>query len=246
MSKVKFFPEGESSDLTEFWLNFGEDPDPPIREKMLYLTIREVALVGPASFNTMGVCDTLGITYPMVNHYFGNRDGLVAEAGFFTYRMYIGKIWENVEKAKAEPEARLLAWMEAQVSLNVELRGWGTVLNYSPFSQTIFQILEEKFGQERQKLFEVNLARLAQLIKDVRENKLTNINFTVDSYPRAEFLLDPKLVELSATIALSTLGLAVWKSGGHVPSQGITEAKALSETISKAHMRNMIRIAKEK
>jgi hypothetical protein len=40
-----------------------------------------VAIVGPASFNTAGVCDTLGISYPMVNYYFGNRDGLIAEAG---------------------------------------------------------------------------------------------------------------------------------------------------------------------
>ena len=68
MVPVSFFTPEDDSELTAFWLNFGDNPEPSIKQKMIYLTIREVALVGPGSFNTMGVCDTLGVTYPMVNH----------------------------------------------------------------------------------------------------------------------------------------------------------------------------------
>ena len=244
MSNVSFFPQADQADLTAFWLNFGDNPEPSIKQKMIYLTIREVAVVGPGSFNTMGVCDTLDVTYPMVNHYFGNRDGLLAEAGFVTYKLYIDRIWESVQAAKVDPEARLRAWMEAQVRLNTEISGWGAILNYSPFSQTVFQIMEEKFGESRKQLFELNISRLAQLIKDYRDNRLTQFDFDVDNYPRAEFLQDQELVELTSTIAFSTLGLAVWKSGGHAPSQGITDLKKIADPLAEAHIKNMLALVR--
>ena len=65
--------------------------------------------------------------------------------------------------------------------------------------------MEEKFGQSRKQLFELNMSRLAQLIKDYRDNRLTQFDFDVDNYPRAEFMADQKLVELTSSIALSTL-----------------------------------------
>lgn len=244
MATVSFFPKGDQSDLSAFWLNFGANPEPSIRQKMIYLTIREVALVGPGTFNTMGVCDTLAVTYPMVNHYFGNRDGLIAEAGFVTYELYVERIWENVQAAKPDPEARLRAWMEGQVRLNSEISGWGAILNYSPFSQTIFQIMEEKFGERRRRLFELNISRLAQLIIDYRDNRLTQFEYDLDNYPREEFLKDQKLVELTSTIAFSTLGLAVWRSGGHAPSQGISDLQKMTDPLSEAHIRNMLALVR--
>jgi AcrR family transcriptional regulator len=244
VATVNFFPKTDQSDLTAFWLNFGENPEPSIRQKMIYLTIREVALVGPGTFNTMGVCDTLDVTYPMVNHYFGNRDGLIAEAGFVAYEIYVKRIWQNVEAAKPDPEARLRAWMMAQLHLNTEIKGWGAILNYSPFSQSVFHIMEEKFGDQRRQLFELNIARLAQLIKDLRDGRLTNFDFDVDNFPREELLADQSLVELTSTIAWSTLGLAVWKSGGHAPSQGITDLKLRSEALIEAHINNMLKLVR--
>jgi AcrR family transcriptional regulator len=244
MTEVPFFPNAEEDDLTKFWLVFGDDPEPSVRSKMIYLTIREVAVIGPGSFNTMGVCDTLGITYPMVNHYFGNRDGLLAEAGAVVYERYINLIWENVKLAKPDPEARLLTWMKAQVALNVEVRGWGTVLNYSPFSQSIFHILEEKFGAHRKKLFELNMARLSTLIDDLRKKRLSNIDFTIDNYPREELIQDTRLMELATTVAWSTLGLSVWRSGGHAPSSGIPELKELAEHLMEAHFQHLIQMVK--
>lgn len=244
MSDVHFFPKPSHGDLSAFWLNFGEDKDPPMRQKMIYLTIREVAEVGSGSFNTMGVCDSLGITYPMVNHYFGSRDGLIAEAAFVTYELYIQRIWDNVQATKADPEARLRAWMSGMISLNFEIRGWGAVLNYPSFSQTIFRIMEEKFGEDRKKLFELDIARLAQLIRDYRSNKLSSIEFTVDDYPRNEMLLDQKLVQLTSTVAFASLGIAVWNSGGHAPSQGVAELKILRNQLISAHINNMVQLVK--
>ena len=100
--------------------------------------------------------------------------------------------------------------------------------------------MEEKFGQSRKQLFELNMSRLAQLIKDYRDNRLTQFDFDVDNYPRAEFMADQKLVELTSSIALSTLGLVVWKSGGHAPSQGISDLKKISDPLAEAHIKTML------
>lgn len=244
MAKVHFFPKAHDADLTDFWLNFGDDPDPPMRQKMIYLTIREVAEVGSGTFNTMGVCDALEITYPMVNHYFGSRDGLIAEAGHITYELYIQRIWENVQAAKPDPESRLRAWMQGMIDLNFEMRGWGAVLNYPYFSQTIFRIMEDKFGEQRRLLFELNMVRLAQLIKDLRSNKLTTIDFTVDDYPRKEVVNDRMLFKISSTIAFACLGAAVWNSGGHAPSEGINDFRLIRNQLIADHIDNLVRLVK--
>ena len=226
-------------------MNFGDDPNPPLRNKIIYLTIQEVAVVGPATFSTMGVCDTLGVTYPMVNHYFGNRDGLIAEAGHVAYKLYIDRIWTGVSSSEPTPEARLRAWLENNIFLNVEIQGWGAVLNYPRFSSTIENIMQEKFGDERRRYFELNISRLTRLVLDVRENTLSTFDYTADNYPRAEFLIKKDIIGIVATIALSTLGVAVWKSGSHSPSKGIQDLLDISDFIMETHFQNMIKLASQ-
>lgn len=210
---------------------------------MLYLTIAEVAKAGPADFNSQAICDRLGITYPMVNHYFGSRNGMISEAGFAIYELYISRLWENVEAARSTPEARLRAWLQAQVALHIELGGWGKVLNYPHYWQGILAQMEQEKADRRKQLFEVNIARLAMLVRDYRNQEVTAVEFTPENYPREDLLLDKKLIELTTTIALSTLGLAVWRSGGHIPSKGIVDLQEMTDVISENHQRQMLAIA---
>jgi len=240
MTSLDMFPASADDDLTAFWSHFGEGPDPSNRTKLLLLTMREVALVGPATFNTMGVCDALGVSYPMVNYYFGNRDGLIAEAGHRTYLRYVQKLWDAVEAAPREPSERLLAWMHAHLRLNVEIRGWGAVLNYPRFSATIEEILDERFGVEHREHFELNMARLARLILDVRQGDVTDFPFGVHDFPRDEMLADAGIVSLAATISWATLGLAVWRSGRHTPSKGISELERRAPELIEAHLTTLL------
>jgi len=242
-SELSMFPSPDEGDLASFWLHFGEDPDPPNRRKLLLLTMREVALVGPATFNTMGVCDTLDISYPMVNYYFGNRDGLIAEAGHLTYLRYVQKLWDSVEAAPQTPRDRLLAWMYAHLRLNVEIRGWGAVLNYPRFSATIEEILDERFGAEHRHHFELNMARLTRLILDVRDGVVSAFPFGVDDFPRETMLAEDDVVRLAATISWATLGIAVWRSGRHTPSKGIPELEERGPEFVAAHFATMLALA---
>jgi len=242
---LMMFPPHESGEISDLWLDYGTDPEPSNRDRLIFLTMREVAMVGPASFNTGGVCDTLGISYPMVNYYFGNRDGLIAEAGHVTYVRYVDKLWRAVEAAPRTSIDRLRAWMQAHLRLNVEIRGWGAVLNYPRFSSSIEEILDERFGEDHRRHFELNMARLARLILDVWEETVTDFPHGVDDFPREELMsLDPVL-DVTATISWATLGVAVWRSGRHTPSKGISELDRLGPRFMDAHTENMIRFVVE-
>jgi AcrR family transcriptional regulator len=238
---LMMFPPHEGDDIGRVWLDFGDDPEPSNRDRLVYLTMREVALVGPASFNTSGVCDTLGISYPMVNYYFGNRDGLIAEAAHVTYVRYVEMLWNAVEAAPRTPIDRLRAYLRAHLRLNIEIRGWGAVLNYPIFSSTIAQILEDRFGEDHRHHFELNMARLARLIKDVWEERVTDARFGIDDYPREDLLVDEAAMEMTATLSWGTLGVAVWRSGRHTPSRGISELEARGDHLVDVYIENLVR-----
>jgi AcrR family transcriptional regulator len=177
----------------------------------------------------------------MVNYYFGNRDGLIAEAAHVTYVRYSEKLWAAVQAAPRTPVDRLRAYLQAHLRLNVEIRGWGAVLNYPIFSSTIAQVLDERFGEDHRRHFELNMARLARLVLDIWEEAVTDAHFTVDGFPREELLSDEALLDATATLSWATLGVAVWRSGRHTPSRGISELERSGGRLIDAYIENLIR-----
>ena len=239
--ELMMFPPHDGEDLPSLWLGFSDDPEPSNRDRLIYLTMREVAIVGPASFNTSGVCDTLGISYPMVNYYFGNRDGLIAEAAHTTYVRYVAKLWAAVEAAPRTPVDRLRTYLQAHLRLNVEIRGWGAVLNYPIFSATIAEILDERFGEDHRRHFELNMAHLAQLVRDVWDGAISDAGHALDDIPREALLADETLMGAVATLSWGTLGVAVWRSGRHTPSRGISELEEHGHELVATYIENLIR-----
>jgi len=239
--ELMMFPPHLVDDMSSLWLDFSDDPEPSNRDRLIYLTMREVAIVGPASFNTGGVCDTLGISYPMVNYYFGNRDGLIAEAAHVTYVRYVSKLWAAVEAAPRTPVDRLRAYLRAHLRLNVEIRGWGAVLNYPIFSSSIAQILDERFGEDHRRHFELNMARIARLVIDMWEEEVHDVTYDVDGFPREELLANHAAMDATAALSWGTLGVAVWRSGRHSPSRGISELERLGDELVDSYIENLIR-----
>jgi len=224
----------------EHWRRFGPEPQPPMRLKILYVTFEEVAKSGPMSFNVASVCDRLGITYPMVNHYFGGRDALIAEAACMVYSRYIDNLWLAVEAAPKTPRDRLSAWIHAQITESEKIGGWGSVLNYPLAAKDVSEIIYETFGSEMTDAFELNLARLGLLIRDLRSGEVSGMVLRKGHLPRMELLLDQELQDLVPTVAWSTLGVAVWFAGRHLPARKIPEIAPMFGRLIEGHIKHII------
>jgi len=224
-----------------FWLEWGEEPQPHMRQKIIFLTFDEVARVGPGAFSVASVCDRLGITYPMVNHYFGGRDQLLAEGAYLAYIRYVNSLWAAVDKAKRDPEARLSAWMREQISWTRKMAGWGALLNYPVASLTVSEIMDRNFREDMQRYFEWNLAGLAVLVNDVRQGSVTAKGPNLDDSDRSDLLEDVELVNATASVAFSTLGASVWNAGQHLPSAKIALAVEMAPQLVDQHIKRIIR-----
>ena len=224
------------------WLRFGADPQPPMRLKILYVTFDEVAKSGPTSFNVSSVCDRLGITYPMVNHYFGGRDALIAEAAHMMYLRYVDNLWAAVQRAPRNPKDRLAAWILAEIKETEEMGGWGAVLNYPLAAKDVSYIVRKSFGDVMNQGFELNLARLSSLIKDVRRGEVSNPSWTMGTIPRMELFMDPELRALVPTVSWAALGVSVWVAGQHLPSRSIPEITPITHQLIENHIAMMIEL----
>jgi AcrR family transcriptional regulator len=226
--------------VDSYWLRFGSDPQPPMRLKILYVTFDEVAKAGPTSFNVSSVCDRLGITYPMVNHYFGGRDALIAEAAHMMYLRYVDNLWAAVQRAPRNPKDRLAAWILAEIRETEEMGGWGAVLNYPLAAKDVSYVVRTTFGDIMNQGFELNLARVGSLIKDIRNGEVSDPPWGLGSVPRLELFMDPELRALVPTVSWSTLGVSVWVAGQHLPSRSIPELKPITNQLIDNHIAMMI------
>lgn len=229
----------------EYWLGRGGQSQPPMRLKILYVTIEEVAKTGPGAFNVANVCDRLGITYPMVNHYFGNRDGLLAEAAHMVYERFVDDVWAAVERAPENPRDRLAAWIRAEIAETTAMGGWSSILNYPLSAREVSEQIYAMFGQQMGEAFELNMARLALLIKDVRRGEVTNVLYRRGRVPRAELLADSELQALVPTIVWSTFGAAVWTSGQHLPSRKVPEVGSDLPALLENHINRVIELVED-
>ena len=223
------FPPYDAADLEPLWQELGLS-EAATRERILHLTMREVALVGPASFNTRTVCAQLGVTHPIIQYHFGSRDGLIAEAGHLVFVRYLEKQAAAVEAAPRTPVDRLRAMLAAGLRLSVEIRGWGAVLNYFPFySSELAGIVAERFEERHTAAYERSLAMLAQLVLDVLDDRVSDDPLGDTSTPgaaeRAARLADPATLDTLTMLSFTMHGLGVWRAG-HVPASRTLGAEA--------------------
>jgi len=225
----------------DYWLRFGDNPQPSMAEKIMYLTMEHVRSKGPSDFNSATICQRLGITNPMVNHYFGTRDGLLAATLFETYRRYIGHVADAVRKAPLEPKARLEAWMREQIERTWEMGGWATMLNNPMSALHVSEVFQSDYRDEVQQLFEGNLMLLAYLLNDLRSGEVSTPPASLSPEERQEFLSNVELAGQVASVAWSTLGAAMWLASQHLPSSRNQDLWALTDELTTAHVERIIR-----
>lgn len=215
---LMMFPRRDPGEPEALWAALGLDEAPSSRDRIVALTMIEVARVGPAAFNTRTICAQLGLTHPVIQYHFGSRDALIAEAAHATYVRFVDRLEAAVEAAPHTPVDRLRAALRAGVELAREIRGWGAVLNYFPFySETVAEVLAEQFQERHTQQYERNLALLLRLVVDVWEDSVSEPP-AHDARAEADARLLTVLADPDAMVAFSRLsfaahGLSVWRAG---------------------------------
>lgn len=226
-------------DDAAFWVSLGATGEPSMRDKIILLTYEAVAKLGPAAFNVKDVCDELGIAYSLINHHFGSRDALLAETAVRAYETYIGVLWAAAQREK-KPKARLRAWLEAQIEWSKSASGWGALLNYPTTSLGVANLIDEHWGARMIELGQFNLARLYQLVYDVKKNKVTPDYLELGRIPIIKMMANTRLLYLMSSIGWSILGVSVWSAGRHLPTGNSTEAKMHERMAVRNHLDRII------
>jgi len=223
-----------------FWLHFGVNPEPPMRDKVLFTTIDDVSRVGPATFNVKLVCEALDISYSLINHHFGSRDELLAEATVIAYAMYVEELWQNVSLAERTPEARLESWIRSSIAWTQRMSGWSAVLNYPTASLDVTEFVNEKYRNEMTEWGELNLARLFVLVRDVRLRQVSDTPLVRGRVPKEQLLTEIHEQEVMASIGWSILGVSVWHAGRHLPTADIPEVNGIYDNLVDYHVSRLI------
>lgn len=211
-----------------------------MRDKVLFTTLDDVSRVGPATFNVKLVCEALDVSYSLINHHFGSRDELLAEATVIAYAMYVEELWQNVSLVERTPEARLESWIRASISWTHRMSGWSAVLNYPTASLDVTEFVIEKYRSEMTEWGELNLARLFVLVRDVRLGRVSDTPLVRGQVPKAQLLTDLREQQVMAGIGWSILGVSVWHAGRHLPTSDIPEVNGLYDKLVDHHVSRLI------
>lgn len=218
------------------------------RDLIILASIEQMIDTGPVDFNSGTVCDLLNLKHPMINYYFGSRDGLIAEATIWAYRGWSNKAISATRNAPKDPEKRLRAYLEAGLEWAGNMHSMTLLSQYPVLSQAVKTIVDEGYSIELQKNFEFHIVFLAALIIDLRKGKASDLDFDETNYPKAQYMLThPKELLDAASVAWAGHGVNLWNSGSHIPTRNLRQeftAKVSDRLAVSVHMDNIIAIAR--
>ena len=218
------------------------------RDLIILASIDQMTETGPVDFNSGAVCDLLNLKHPMINYYFGSRDGLIAEASIWAYRGWSDKVMTATRNSPKNAEKRLRAYLEASLEWAENMRAVTVLSQYPVLSTAVKDLIDDGYSVELQKDFEYHLVFLATLIIDMRTGKNSDLDFDKTNYPKAKYFLSHPRELLDATsIAWASHGIMMWRSGSHIPTTNLRKeftAKLSEDLAMKLHVDNIVEIAR--
>jgi AcrR family transcriptional regulator len=203
---------------------------------------------GPVDFNSGTVCDLLNLKHPMINYYFGSRDGLITEATIWAYRNWSNRVLTATRNAPKNGEKRLRAYLETNLEWCKNMGALTVLSQYPVLSRAVKTLVDNGYSLELQKDFEYHLIVLATLIIDIRSGKNSELGFDQTNYPKGKYMLTHPRELLDATsVAWAAHGVNMWISGSHTPTRNLRQeftAKVSEELAIRAHIENIIAIAR--
>lgn len=216
----------------------------PVREALIRETIAQVAEEGPLAISARQVCLSAGVTFAAVNYNFETWNGLLAAAGSTAYSEYLDEIWNAVQQGPQTPDDRLRSFIMAQALWNQRMPGWGAVFTYPVSALEIAALMREKYPEIMVNKFQLNLARLAQLTIDVREQTITDFPYGPHDFPMQELMDDTRAVARSTSIGWAIMGMSTWLARGNQGLNQVEAAVNMQETLMDFHISELIRSIK--
>jgi AcrR family transcriptional regulator len=218
------------------------------RDLIILASIDQMTETGPVDFNSGAVCDLLNLKHPMINYYFGSRDGLIAEASIWAYRGWSEKVMTATRNAPKNAEKRLRAYLEASLEWAENMRAVTVLSQYPVLSRAVKDLIDDGYSVELQKDFEYHLVFLATLIIDMRTGKNSDLDFDKTNYPKGKYTLShPRELLEAASIAWAAHGIMMWRSGSHIPTTNLRKeftAKLSEDLAMRLHIDNIVAIAR--
>ena len=218
------------------------------RDLIILASIDQMTETGPVDFNSGAVCDLLNLKHPMINYYFGSRDGLIAEASIWAYRGWSEKVMTATRNAPKNAEKRLRAYLEACLDWAENMRAVTVLSQYPVLSKAVKNLIDKGYSVELQKDFEYHLVFLATLIIDMRTGQNSDLDFDKTNYPKAKYFLShPRELLDASSIAWASHGIMMWRSGSHIPTTNLRKeftAKLSEDLAMKLHVDNIVEIAR--
>jgi AcrR family transcriptional regulator len=218
------------------------------RDLIILASIDQMTEAGPVDFNSGAVCDLLNLKHPMINYYFGSRDGLIAEASIWAYRGWSDKVMTATRNAPKNAEKRLRAYFEASLEWAENMRAVTVLSQYPVLSKAVKDLIDDGYSVELQKDFEYHLVFLATLIIDMRTGKNSDLDFDKTNYPKGKYTLShPRELLEAASIAWASHGIMMWRSGSHIPTTNLRKeftAKLSEDLAMRLHIDNIVAIAR--
>ena len=218
------------------------------RDLIILASIDQMIETGPVDFNSGTVCDLLNLKHPMINYYFGSRDGLIAEASIWAYRGWSDKVMTATRNAPKNAEKRLRAYLEASLEWAENMRAVTVLSQYPVLSKTVKNLIDDGYSVELQKDFEYHIVFLASLIIDMRSGKNSDLDFDKTNYPKTKYFLShPRELLDASSIAWAAHGIMMWRSGSHRPTPNLRKdfTDKVSENLAmRLHVDNIVAIAR--
>ena len=220
------------------------------RDLIILCSIDQMIETGPVDFNSGTVCDLLSLKHPMINYYFGSRDGLIAEASIWAYRSWSDKVMTATRNAPKNAEKRLRAYLEASLEWAENMQAVTVLSQYPVLSKAVKNLIDDGYSVELQRDFEYHIVFLAALILDIRSGKNSDLDFDKTNYPKERyFLTHPRELLDASSIAWASHGIMMWRSGSHIPTTNLRKqftAKVSEDLAMRVHVDNIIDIARGK
>ena len=218
------------------------------RDLIILASIDQITETGPVDFNSGTVCDLLNLKHPMINYYFGSRDGLIAEATIWAYRGWSHKVISATRNAPVNAEKRLRAYLNECLEWAKNMGPMTVLSQYPVLSRTVKTTVEKGYSVELQKDFEFHLIFLATLMIDMRTGKNSDLDFDQTNYPKTKYTLShPKELLEAASLAWARHGIMMWRSGSHTPTNNMRKdftAKFSEDVAMGIHIENIMAIAR--